>query len=98
MAELTLKEVEKVLDERVRPELSHHEGDIKAVKLEDNILSVRLVGHCNNCPSAELTMEHTVNTALQEAFPQLKQIVLVTGVSDDLIADMRDILRQRHKK
>ncbi len=93
---MILQEIEAVLDEKVRPELAHHEGDIQVVKLEDDVLHVRLVGHCNNCPSAELTLEHTVNTALKEAFPDLKDIVLVTGVSDSLIADMKAILRQRH--
>jgi len=95
---MTLQEIERVLDEKVRPELAHHEGDIQVIKLEGKVLHVRLVGHCNNCPSAELTMEQTVNAALQEAFPELDHIVLVTGVSDSLIADMQEILRRRHEQ
>ncbi len=93
---MTLQQIEQVLDEKVRPELAHHEGDIKVVKLEDGVLHVRLVGHCNNCPSAELTLENTVSTALKEAFPELDRIALVSGVSDDLISDMRTILKRRH--
>ncbi len=97
MAELTIEEIEKVLDEKVRPELAHHEGDIHVVKLEEGILHVRFVGHCMNCPSAELTLENTVNMSLKEAFPQLKDVVLVTGVSDELISSMREILKARHR-
>lgn len=97
MAELTIREIENILDEKVRPELAHHEGDIHVVKLENDVLHVRLVGHCHNCPSAELTMENTVKTALVEALPGLKDIVLVTGVSDDLISDMKNILKTRHQ-
>ncbi len=97
MADMTINEIEKILDEKVRPELSHHEGDIRVVKLEDDVLHVRLTGHCMNCPSAELTLENTVSTALKEAFPELKQVVLVTGVSDGLIADMKNILQARHQ-
>ena len=96
MTGMTLDEVEKVLDEKVRPELAHHEGDIRIVKLENDVLHVRLEGHCMNCPSAELTLENTVNTALREAFPGLREIVLVTGVSDGMIHEMREILKRRH--
>ncbi len=96
MAEITLSEIERVLDERVRPELALHKGDICVTKLEGDVLYVRMTGNCSNCPSAELTLENTVNTALTEAFPELKQVVLMTGVSDGLIADMKEILAKRH--
>ncbi len=97
MSEIKLQDIEKVLDEKVRPELALHEGNIRVEKLEEGILSLRMIGNCANCPSAELTMEDTVNTALLEAFPELERIELVTGVSDELIEDMREILRQRHE-
>lgn len=97
MGQLTIEEIEKVLDERVRPDLSLHGGDIRVEKLEDGVLHVRMLGHCSGCPSAELTMENLVNTELKEAFSDLKQVVLVTGVSDDLIAAAREILSRRHQ-
>ena len=56
---------------------------------------MRMHGQCSGCPSAELTLENLVNTELKEAFPELKDVVLVTGVSDDLIAQARQIMRQR---
>ena len=39
--------------------------------------------------------EKNKKTELKEAFPELKDVVLVTGVSDDLIAQARQIMRQR---
>lgn len=97
MAEISIEEIEKVLDEKVRPDLSLHGGDIRIEKLEDGVLHVRMLGHCSGCPSAELTMENLVNTELKEAFPELKQVVLVAGVSDDLIAEARKMLSRRHQ-
>ncbi len=82
--ELTIENVEKVLDEQVRPSLAGHGGDIQVMELRDGILKVRLLGQCSGCPSASLTME------------ELKQTVLVTGVSDDLIAQARELMKQRH--
>ncbi len=96
MAEITVSDIEKVLDDKVRPELALHEGNIRVEKFEEGILSLRMIGNCANCPSAELTMEETVNTALLEAFPELKRVELVTGVSDELIGEMKEILRKRH--
>ena len=59
------------------------------------MLHVRMHGQCSGCPSAELTLEELVSTELKEAFPELKKVVLVTGVSDDLIAQAPQIIRQR---
>ena len=92
---IRISKIEKVLDERVRPNLAQHGGDIEIEKLEDGVLHVRMHGQCSGCPSAELTLENLVNTELKEAFPELKDVVLVTGVSDDLIAQARQIMRQR---
>ena len=95
MNELTVNNIEKVLDERVRPSLAQHGGDIQIEKLEDGVLHVRMHGQCSGCPSAELTLEELVSTELKDAFPELKQVALVTGVSEDLIEYARRIMRQR---
>ena len=95
MGELEISKIEEVLDERVRPNLAQHGGDIEIENLEDGVLHVRMHGQCSGCPSAELTLENLVNTELKEAFPELQDVVLVTGVSDDLIAQARQIMRQR---
>ncbi len=98
MAEISLEEIEKVLDEKVRPELAYHDGNIRVEKLENSVLHVRMTGNCCNCPSAELTLENTVDTALKEEFPELEDVVLVTGVSDGMIEDMKQILKMRNSK
>ena len=97
MGEIEISKIEEVLDERVRPNLAQHGGDIQIEKLEDGVLHVRMHGQCSGCPSAELTLENLVSTELKDAFPELKEIVLVTGVSDDLIAQAREIMRQRRE-
>lgn len=97
MAEITVEQIEKILNDKVRPDLSLHGGNIQVEKLENGVLHVRMLGQCSGCPSAELTMENLVNTELKEAFPELKQVVLVTGVSDELIAQAREMLRRRHQ-
>lgn len=91
------KRIEAVLDEKVRPELAQHSGDIEVVEYKDDVLKVRFLGKCSHCPSAYVTLESTVATALQEEIPEIKEVVLVTGVSDQMLNMANDILRQRHK-
>ena len=94
--ELTVKEIETVLEREIRPALSRHGGDIRIEELTDGVVRVRLLGQCSGCPSAELTMEQLVRKTLLEALPQLKDAALVTGVSDALIDEARRMLRARH--
>lgn len=96
MNKAAMDEIERVLEERVRPELARHGGDIQVEGLESDVLRVRLLGRCSGCPSAELTMESLVEEKLRAAIPALKQVVLVTGVSDALLEQARQLLQERH--
>lgn len=93
-----LKKIEQVLEEKVRPELGSHEGDIAIVGFEGGILKVRFLGKCSNCPSASLTLESTVASAVQEAVPEVKDVVLVTGVSDETWSMAKEILKKRREQ
>lgn len=98
MRGIHVEEIEKLLDERVRPDLAMHGGNIKIASLENDILYLRMVGQCSGCPSANLTMENLVNAELTEAFPELRQVSLITGVSDDMISEARSILQRRRQE
>lgn len=90
-----MKKIEQLLEERVRPALAMHRGDIRVESYENGILRVRLLGQCSNCPSAQGTTEDLVAAELQAAMPEIKQVVLVSGVSDELLAEARALLRSR---
>lgn len=88
-----LEQIEQVLDERVRPQLALHGGDIRSVSCEDGVYRFRLLGQCANCPSAYLTTENLIEEELLSAVPGLRQVVLVQAVSDALLAQALSILR-----
>ena len=92
---LDMAEIERVLDERVRPALAAHGGDIRVESFQDGLLRVRLLGQCSNCPSAVGTTEELVAAELQAVLPQIRQVSLVTGVSDELLEQARAFLRSR---
>ena len=55
-----LREIEKVLEEDVRPYLLEHEGNVRISEYKEGILKVRLTGQCSGCPSAALTTEELI--------------------------------------
>lgn len=91
-----LDQIEQVLDEKVRPQLALHGGDIESLSCEDGVYRFRLLGHCSNCPSAYLTTESLIEEELLQTVPGLKQVVLVQQVSDELLDQARAILGRHH--
>ena len=92
-----LKRVEAVLDEKVRPALRAHGGEIEIDHLEDKVLYVKLLGQCAGCPSADLTNETLVEAELVQALPELvKKVSVIQTVSDELWEQAKRLLRDHH--
>ena len=87
--------VEALLDADVRPSLAEHDGDVCVESLEDGVLKLRFKGRCSGCPSAELTMESLISDAVKEAFPEVGEVVLVSGAGEDMLDEAWDILQAR---
>lgn len=76
---LTRAEVERVLEEMVRPALQSDGGDIALVSVENNDVYVELQGACHTCPSSIVTMQQGIERLLREEFPHFGQLVRVDG-------------------
>lgn len=87
--------IERALDEKVRPVLRGHGGDVQVVGFEGGLLKLRMLGPCSNCPSAAAENEQLFEEELKQAVPQIQQVVLVTGVSDELLDMARELLQNR---
>ena len=92
----TMEDIEKVLDQNVRPHLRDHGGEIKSLSFEDGIYRLQFLGHCSNCPSAYLTTEEVVAEELKGALPDIKDVVLVQQVSEELLAQARALMGRNH--
>lgn len=88
-----LKRIERVLEEKVRPDLALHGGNIQTLDCRDGVYRFRLTGQCAGCPSAMLTTETLIKSTLLESVPELKDVVLVSGVSQELLDQARAILQ-----
>ncbi len=61
-----IKEVEKVLNEEVKPRLNLDGGSIELVDIQGNIISVRMLGMCGGCVNAKNTIKSFVEKVLKE--------------------------------
>ena len=92
-----LSRIEAVLNERVRPYLRSHGGEIAVERLEDGVLYVKMLGQCSGCPAADLTNETVVEEELVKAVPELvRKVAVVQTVSDELWEQAKRILREHH--
>lgn len=73
--ELTVENVEEVIDEYIRPGVAADGGDIQLIKIEDNDVYVKLTGACQSCSSAIMTMKMGVEALLREEFPSMRELI-----------------------
>ena len=69
-------EIEKVL-KQVRPMLALHRGDVEFVGYKDGIVRVKLLGTCDGCPLASLTLKAGIEDTLKEMVPEVKEVIQV---------------------
>ena len=85
-------DIRKILKEKVDPVLAEHFGGSELTGLEDGVAYVRLTGACASCPSAQDTIEDVVKNFVMGGVPEVKDVVLDTSVSEDLLDMARQIL------
>lgn len=84
--------VNSIINEKVRPALKEHNGYIELVDVKDGVVTVKLLGQCSGCPSAKFTLEHVVQTTLQNGVPEIKEVIATHEVSEELLDMARKIL------
>ena len=66
--------------ESVRPSLASHGGNVELVSVDGpDAVTIRLVGSCDGCSSAELTLSAGVETAIREHCPEIQRIHRASG-------------------
>jgi len=97
MQELLGKDIQEVLDERVRPLLRAHNGDIELTGIDEGrVVRLRLLGACAACMGAEQTVNDIIVASIRQACPSVADVRVETGVSHELIAEaLRFLKRER---
>lgn len=74
-----LHQIEKVLDEQIRPALGSHGGDIEVIDFDNKKLYVKLTGGCQGCSSSTATLKDGIEKLLLGKFPEfIEELVDLT--------------------
>ncbi|MFP3915304.1 MAG: NifU family protein [Actinomycetota bacterium] len=70
--------VQQVLSEQVNPSIAAHGGAAELVSVDDSTAYLRLMGGCQGCGMAQVTLKAGIERILLEAVPELTEVVDVT--------------------
>ena len=90
-----LARVEVVFDEKVRPFLRMHHGDVIIHSVEDGVINAELTGACSTCPAAYISEQEFIEQAIAGDLPEVERVSIVQTVSDELIAQAKEFLARR---
>lgn len=71
-----LHEIERALDQYVRPFLAEHGGDVAVTRVTGDTVFVRLLGQCSSCASAYYTVDDLIEGPLCQHVPDIAHVVL----------------------
>ena len=61
--------------EKIRPYLQRDGGDVEFVEYtEDNVVKVRLQGHCAGCPMSQMTVKNGIERLIKEVYPEVASV------------------------
>ncbi len=67
--------IQRALD-RVRPYLGSHAGGVEYLGVFDGVARLKLEGSCNGCPSSTVTVQLAITGAVQDAAPEVTEVVV----------------------
>jgi Fe-S cluster biogenesis protein NfuA len=73
-----MKEKVETLLNDVRPKLQANGGDVELIEIsDDGIVKVKLLGACNGCPMAHMTLKMGIERYLKEKMPEVQEVISV---------------------
>jgi Fe-S cluster biogenesis protein NfuA len=75
-SDLLANRVQTIVDE-IRPFLQSDGGDCELIKVEDNVVYVRLVGACVGCPSSLMTLKAGIENRIREELPEVQAVEMI---------------------
>lgn len=70
--------VQQVLTEQVNPAIASHGGGANLISVDDDTAYLQLVGGCQGCGMAQVTLKQGIEKILLDSIPELVSVVDVT--------------------
>ena len=71
-------QVQTVLEQQVNPAIASHGGGAELVSVDGTIAYLKLMGGCQGCGMAQVTLRQGIERILMEAIPDLSGVIDVT--------------------
>lgn len=91
----TMDKEQQIIAEKIRPILQQHNGDLELVEITDGFAKFAYRGMCN-MPWSPTNPVRNGGTVLRAECPEIKGVIPVYEVSQDLIRQALHILRRDH--
>lgn len=88
------EKIESILNNKVRPKLFQHGGDVKFCYYKDGIVTLKMLGQCSSCVSAKITATEIIETALKDEIPEIKRVELSSCLSSEILDFAKKILKR----
>jgi len=72
------EQVQHVLEHEVNPAIASHGGGARLISVEEDTVYLELMGGCQGCGMATVTLKHGIERILTEAIPEITRVVDVT--------------------
>ena len=70
----TINKIKEILD-TIKPYLYSDGGDLEFIKYEDGYVYIKLLGACQGCAMADVTIENGIFETLKQEIPEIKGII-----------------------
>jgi len=70
--------VSMIFDTRINPQVAGHGGSVDLIDVQDGIVMLRLMGGCQGCGMADVTLRQGIEATLKQVAPEVRGIVDVT--------------------
>lgn len=72
------EKVEEFFTSEINPTVAKHGGKVELIDIEDSMVIVRMMGGCQGCGMANVTLRQGIEAGLRKSWPVLKGIVDIT--------------------
>lgn len=72
------QQIQQLIDEQINPAVAAHGGHIELLDVADDVIYIEMGGGCQGCGMANVTLKQGVESMIQEAFPEIKQVIDTT--------------------
>jgi Fe-S cluster biogenesis protein NfuA len=80
-----IKIIKEQIADKIRPVLVFDGGNIEFVDYsDDDVLQVKLLGHCHGCAMSGATLKYAVEGVLKEYIPDIKEVIAIEYEEDEI--------------